>query len=175
MEEDLKRLIKKCDECKLNECINCEISYSDIQTIKYLIKAYKDLKEIEESHRKENGELRERVKELEEENKIIKGNYYTLSADIQMITSELGFPEDTIIADEMVSMIKENYIPISLVKEKIEELDNKTKEIFCKYMTEEEYYANKTLWSDISDECEMIEVKELIYARKVLQELLEKR
>lgn len=37
MEEDLKRLIKRCDECKLNECINCEISYSDIQTIEHLI------------------------------------------------------------------------------------------------------------------------------------------
>lgn len=126
MEEDLKRLIKKCDECKLNECINCEISYSDIQTIKHLIKAYKELKEIEESHRKENGELRERVKELEEENKIIKGNYYTLSADIQMVTSELGFPEDTIIADEMVSMIKEKYIPVSFVEEKIDNFRDKT-------------------------------------------------
>ena len=31
------------------------------------LKAYKELKEIEESHRKENGELREKVKQLEEE------------------------------------------------------------------------------------------------------------
>ena len=67
-------------------------------------------------------EIIDKNKELEEENKIIKGNYYTLCADIQMVTSELGFPEDTIIADEMVSMINENYIPVSLVEEKIEEL-----------------------------------------------------
>ena len=67
-------------------------------------------------------EIIDKNKELEEENKIIKGNYYTLCVDIQMVTSELGFPEDTIIADEMVSMIKENYIPVSLVEEKIEEL-----------------------------------------------------
>lgn len=62
---------------------------------------------------------RERIKELEEENKITKGNYYTLCADILMVISELGFPEDTIIADEMVSKIKENYIEKSLIKEKI--------------------------------------------------------
>ena len=38
-----------------------------------LLKAYKELKEIEESHRKENGKLRERVKELEECNeKLLK-------------------------------------------------------------------------------------------------------
>lgn len=67
-------------------------------------------------------EIIDKNKELEEENKIIKGNYYTLCVDIQMVTSELGFPEDTIIADEMVSMIKENYIPVSLVEETIEEL-----------------------------------------------------
>ena len=71
-------------------------------------------------------EIIDRNKELEEENKIIKGNYYTLCADIQMVTSELGFPEDTIIADEFVSMIKENYIEKSLVEEKIEELKSKS-------------------------------------------------
>lgn len=64
-------------------------------------------------------EIIDKNKELEEENKIIKGNYYTLCLDIQMVISELGFPEDTIIADEMVSMIKENYIQVSLVEEKI--------------------------------------------------------
>ena len=44
-----------------------------------LLKAYKELKEIEESHRKENGELREKVKQLEEENKRFNEIiYYTL-------------------------------------------------------------------------------------------------
>ena len=64
-------------------------------------------------------EIIDKNKELEEENKIIKGNYYTLCLDIQMVISELGFPEDTIIADEMISMIKDNYIPVSLVEETI--------------------------------------------------------
>ena len=97
-------------------------------------------------------EIIDKNKEIEEENKIIKGNYYTLCVDIQMVTSELGFPEDTIIADEMVSMIKENYIPVSLVEETIEELNRKIK-----------YEDNE---------------KVIIYLhkqRKILQELLEKR
>ena len=94
-------------------------------------------------------------KELEEKNKIIKGNYYTLCADIQMVTTELGFPEDTIIADEMVSMIKENYIEKSLVEEKIEEI-NKAYEDSKDENGESEYY-----YPD--------------YTIRVLEELLEKR
>ena len=45
----------------------------DKEAIEELLKAYKELKEIEEFHRKENGKLRERVKELEECNeKLLK-------------------------------------------------------------------------------------------------------
>ena len=95
MEQDLKIL-----EEHLSFIKNFDNGSKYIPALENLIKAYK---------------------ELEEENKIIKGNYYTLCVDIQMVTSELGFPEDTIIADEMVSMIKENYIPVSLVEETIEE------------------------------------------------------
>ena len=110
-------------------------------------------------------EIIDKNKELEEENKIIKGNYYTLCVDIQMVISELGFPEDTIIADEMVSMIKENYIPVSLVEEKIEELKN-TKQKFIKeyvYYDDEsniEYFDNLAYYDHQID---------------ILQELLERR
>ena len=100
-------------------------------------------------------EIIDKNKELEEKNKIIKGNYYTLCADIQMVTTELGFPEDTIIADEMVSMIKENYIEKSLVEEKIEEI-NKAYEDSKDENGESEYY-----YPD--------------YTIRVLEELLEKR
>lgn len=61
-------------------------------------------------------------KRVLKENEIIKGNYDTLSKDIQQVTKELGLPEDTIIADEMVQMIKQKFIPKSKVKDKIEEL-----------------------------------------------------
>ena len=100
-------------------------------------------------------EIIDKNKELEEENKIIKGNYITLCADIQMVTTELGFPEDTIISDEMVSMIKENYIEKSLVEEKIEEIDK-----IYKGIPEDEGNFAKAI---------------LIKEKQVLQELLEKR
>ena len=61
-------------------------------------------------------------KRVLKENEIIKGNYDTLSKDIQQVIKELGLPEDTIIADEMVQMIKQKFIPKSKVKDKIEEL-----------------------------------------------------
>lgn len=135
MEEDLKRLIKKCDECKLNECINCEISYSDIQTIKHLIKAYKDLKEIEENHRQENGELRIKLDDKETELQILKDD---IKADEIMYKDEL----------------LENYIPISLVQEKIEELEG----MLTHELTRNDGFS---------------EYRE--YALDILQELLEKR
>ena len=73
-------------------------------------------------------------KRVLKENEIIKGNYDTLSKDIQQVTKELGLPEDTIIADEMVQMIKQKFIPKSKVKDKIEELkedkDSKYYDIF---------------------------------------------
>ena len=78
-----------------------------------------------------------------------------------MVTSELGFPEDTIIADEMVSMIKENYIPVSLVEEKIEELDIKITYI-------ERQYTNG------GQNCNSNYLSAL-YQKQILQELLGKR
>lgn len=46
--ETLEDLIKKCDECNLNECINCEISWTQVQSIKKVHLSYKQLKEIAE-------------------------------------------------------------------------------------------------------------------------------
>ena len=111
MEEDVKHIEYVLDLYKENgefggRYISGNLFEKDFIAIEHLIEAYKELKE---------------------ENEIIKGNYYTLCADIQMVTSELGFPEDTIIADEMISKIKENYIPVSLVKENLEELEKQYK------------------------------------------------
>ena len=135
MEQDIKILEKHLSFIK-----NFDNGSKYIPALENLIKAYK---------------------ELEEENKIIKGNYYTLCADIQMVTSELGFPEDTIIADEMVSMIKENYIPVSLVEEKIEELDIKITYIESQY-TNGGQNCNSNYLS-------------ALYQKQILQELSGKR
>lgn len=41
MEDKIKiiqDLVDKCEKCKLNECINCEISWIEVQIIKELLK-----------------------------------------------------------------------------------------------------------------------------------------
>lgn len=70
--DKLQRLIDRCDKCDLAECINCEISWTEVQALKGLLDLYNNLKEIEEEHRKENGELRVELKKVEEKNKKLK-------------------------------------------------------------------------------------------------------
>lgn len=46
MEEDIKRterLYDRCTSCQLTECINCEISYGDVQSVENIVKGYKEL------------------------------------------------------------------------------------------------------------------------------------
>lgn len=100
IEEDIAR-IAKLITTKFNN--DYSIDNVDKEAIEELLKAYKELKEIEESHRKENGKLRERVKELEEWNE-----YYRK----EMLSKEY---------------IKLNYIPKSKVEEKIGEYKNMLK------------------------------------------------
>lgn len=171
MEEDLKRLIKKCDECKLNECINCEISYSDIQTIKHLIKAYKELKEIEESHRKENGKLRERVKELEEE---------IMQKDLEIIGAEEYTKASMGEIIEHYYTANEKCIPVSLVKEKIEELNKRIDylkiELNKCYIEREKLGTETDIDNNETAIFYMEEEKDYIYKQKdILKELLEGR
>lgn len=68
--------------------------YADIKRISKILIRYKELKEIEQIHRQENGELRERVKELEEENQQLEA-----------------------IKDEAIRRYNLESIPTSLVKE----------------------------------------------------------
>ena len=72
MEEDIKNLseiIELCEEEINNndENVSAILDLTDLKSLRNLIKEYKNLKEIEENHRKENGELREQVKDLEED------------------------------------------------------------------------------------------------------------
>lgn len=112
IEEDIER-IAKLITTKFNN--DYSIDNVDKEAIEELLKAYKELKEIEESHRKENGKLRERVKELEECNE-----YYRK----EMLSKEY---------------IKLNYIPKSKVEETIGEL-NKAYEDSKDENGESEYY-----------------------------------
>ena len=120
MEEDIKNLseiIELCEE-KINnndENVSAILDLTDLKSLRNLIKEYKNLKEIEENHRKENGKLRERVKELEEENQLL-------------LNSKIG-----------VDLSFDDYIPVSLVEETIGEL-NKAYEDSKDENGESEYY-----------------------------------
>lgn len=63
----------------------------------------------------------EEIEKIKVENDILKTNYGILRGDIQKVVNKLGFPEDTIISDEFIPMIIENYIPKQKIKDKIEE------------------------------------------------------
>ena len=56
-------------------------------SIEELLKAYKELKEIEESHRKENGELREKVKQLEDNKTLNERNLYLVKLEKELYES----------------------------------------------------------------------------------------
>ena len=109
IEEDIER-IAKLITTKFNN--DYSIDNVDKEAIEELLKAYKELKEIEESHRKENGELRGKVKQLEEENKTLnERNQYLVKYRAKL--------------EKELYESNENYIPVSLVEEKIEELNKK--------------------------------------------------
>lgn len=113
IEEDIKR-IAKLITTKFNN--DYSIDNVDKEAIEELLKAYKELKEIEESHRKENGELREKVKQLEEENKTLnERNQYLVKYRAKL--------------EKELYESNENYIPVSLVEEKIEELKEEIEQL----------------------------------------------
>lgn len=141
IEEDIER-IAKLITTKFNN--DYSIDNVDKEAIEELLKAYKELKEIEESHRKENGKLRERVKELEEWNE-----YYRK----EMLSKEY---------------IKLNYIPKSKVKETIAELVKEYKDILSDYGN-----INTNLIINIPNENVKKHCGKLVEKIIVLQELLE--
>lgn len=101
MEEDIKILEEICNR----PIQDTEGTKRMKQALENLLARYKDLEQIEQSHKKENGELRERVKELEKENKNLKYKYKTNGR-------VLFTPE----------AIAEKHIPKTKVKEMIEKL-----------------------------------------------------
>ena len=139
IKENIER-IAKLITTKFNN--DYSIDNVDKEAIEELLKAYKELKEIEESHRKENGELREKVKQLEEENKTLnERNQYLVKYRAKL--------------EKELYESNENYITVSLVEEKIEEI-NKAYEDSKDENGESQYY-----YPD--------------YTIRVLEELLEKR
>lgn len=137
MEEDLKEMLGKRPDELEGETLKLFNAIMKIADERDELKLKcKELKEIEKSHRKENGELRIKLDDKETELQILKDD---IKAD------------EIMYKDELI----ENYIPVSLVKEKIEEI-NKAYEDSKDENGESQYY-----YPD--------------YTIRVLEELLEKR
>lgn len=103
IEEDIlksEKLIKKCDECKLNECINCEISWTEIDLIRRIVDNYKRVL-------KENEELKNAVNIVNKE----KSDWIR------------AYQEEK---DKQFELLRSS-IPVKEVKDKIEEYKNMLK------------------------------------------------
>lgn len=177
MEEDIKTLEELLKASKENDMYEGNKYFKSLE---YFIKEYQDLKEIEENHRKENGELRERVKELEEERQIVgmpvrnkrdgrigivlhqwkSGSVAVLeSINPRVINTHDSWNTLEIVTDEVKqTQTKCETIPVSLVEEKIEEL-------------------NKLLEEDLQDERKLNSNRFIIICqcKNCLQKLLERR
>jgi hypothetical protein len=125
MEKDIKRLEELVDNVfKAEDDEIIEIDIYEASAIIRLIKRNKELEEIEKEHQKENGELREKVKELEE---MLEINDYI---DFHKLL------QDKIYYKKLASEYQGNCIPKSIIKEKIED----SKEDSEKYSIDEVYY-----------------------------------
>ncbi len=151
MEEDIKFIKYYINEYIAVEDIGIEDDFKFQEVIEQLIKEYKELKGIEESHKKENGELREKVKQLEEENEDLKN----LANNKQWISP---------------CYVAQNYISKSKIKEKIEELDKEYIDILSDYGNIDTDVVINIPNENVRKYCEKL-VEKII----VLQELLEKR
>ena len=74
-----------------DENVSAILDLTDLKSLRNLIKEYKNLKEIEENHRKKNGELREQVKEIEEDltSVYLKGIYDERDKRIALVKEKI--------------------------------------------------------------------------------------
>ena len=129
IEEDIK-YIKECLEIArvFLKAVKTETDYKELDdiafcnSVEHLLQDYTRQKQINEEHQRVNGELRERIKELEEANKIfaLEGSKVRLSL-----------------------YIKENYIPKQKIKEKIEEVKQIRRELGFKTYLKREHMLNE--------------------------------
>lgn len=79
------------------------------EAIENLLNRNKELEEIEQEHKKENGELREKVKELEEENTVLKkANNISENVTIKDITNFMN---------KSLEDFNKEYVPVAKIKE----------------------------------------------------------
>ena len=146
IEEDIERLnsIVKVNKDFLYDIENQTINQKEINALEHLLSDYTRQKQINEEHQKINGELREKVKELDTKNDELLKDLYSANCIIADLTDS---------------------IPIQNIIEKIEELDRKEQELQNSISEEErEEYEDANISYLLCD----IEIR-----REVLKELLQ--
>ena len=103
-----------------------------------LANRYTNLKEIEQEHKKENGELREKVKELEGENTILK-------EDLHEMTVSNNHKKENWVHRSILN----SYIPVAKIKEIVDECIPRGKNIITGI---EEYQTNANANSYLAQE-----------------------
>lgn len=111
IEEDMKwieKIIKKCDDCGLHECIACEICWTEVQAIQHILSDYKKLQEefkqvdhecerLEEKEVrliKENEQLRTEVNSVKKDNGELKDKVIDRMAE--ELRYQVGMQQDSL-------------------------------------------------------------------------------
>ena len=131
------------------------------ESIRNILQDYKRQKQINEEHRKLNGELRERVKELDtENNKLLKELYnaHCIISDLSNKVKELEQEIEKINKQLDLDYVEENYIPKQAVIDKIGKLKNEYDKKYDLYM---------------GYKIESREQQDILKQMEILQELLE--
>ena len=140
LENLIKHTLEAC-KCSLDSSSEIESLEKEAQAIENLLNRNKELEEIEQEHKKENGELREKVKELEEENAVLKkANNISENVTIKDITNFMN---------KSLEDFNKEYIPVSKIKEIVDECIPRGKNIITGV---EEYQPNANANSYLAQE-----------------------
>lgn len=88
IEDDIKKYVKRCEELAKPEHANW-IGISNQLAILHMLEDYKMQKQINEEHQKINGELREKVKELDTKNDELLKDLYSANCIIADLTDSI--------------------------------------------------------------------------------------
>ena len=125
--QEVDKLIKKCDECKLNECINCEISWTEVVSIKKITDEYKKILKMNEVLLKENKELKNKIMEKELE---IIGKEEDTKASMREIIEQYYTANEDCIAKQRIEDIIDR---IDYDIKKTKEIISKNTNIYADY------------------------------------------
>lgn len=123
IEEDIKILQELMEDVELTFAGWVDIlNEREKKALKNLIQDYTRQKQINEEHRKENGLLREEVKELEKNIEKISES----SSNNEELIEKLNSGETFTV--NQLGFIKKNFIPKQKIKDKVEEIRHKKEE-----------------------------------------------